>query len=1025
MNIRRAAPVALAAAMVAGVLTSASFASSSIPTSTAPGTVSSSSASGAASGESPDGGPPVPGYELAWSDEFDGTTPDGIGLDESEWYYREGEKAVCSNNPDNVTVSDGLLHIALKREDRNGKQYTCGGVISKRTFGYGYYETRAQLWGDQGFHSALWTTGLSDYIPDTPEYKGPNNRTNEIDGFEVDSHDPSRFTQVSHWYVPHHVGNPGRLYHGPDSSDGYHTYGFEWTPTEVRYYIDGKLTQVLPKDGPHGLQNVWLTTLGYTAPVDETNLPGETTWEYFRYYAPVDSAHDQSADTVVVDNGDGGYAETGTWQDEITDGHREVFGYQDMDLRRTDSDGATASWTPKLRAAQGYEVFVWNPSFLGTGHTAARYTVTHDGGTADVVVDQATAGQQWISLGSYRMTPGAGHGVAVTGDSAGSGTLRTDAAKFVPAVVIDNGDDEYSEQGTWGGSTAVTGWRDSDTRWATASSSSARWTPDLAEDTTYDVYAWIPAYVSDNETIIGIDDAGYTETGSRWTGSSVRGWDGTPTRTTNDTSASAEWRPDLKDAGTYEVYAWVPTHPTSTTAARYTVTHAGGSDSTEVDQTTGGNAWVKLGEYEFAAGTDSDVTVSNAAGNSYLRTNAVKFVRVGAEPTNPAVYTVAHAGGTTPVTPDLSGGTDRWVRLGNFAFDAGSDGYVELGKDEGTQGILRADAVKFLPAPPDDTQDPAAPEILNVFARPNASNGDIVMQVRWDPLDDDDVIGHHVYLDGNRITWKPVKRDSFRLYEMLAGQTHQVTVTSVDRSGNESAPSKPATVEVPADAKAPAPPTGLWAEATNQGAVLYWEQSTEVDLHGYHVYVDGERITDAPEGTPTNAHIRPLGFPVEDLVNNVEHELAVTVVDQTGNESKPATVAVTPLPMAIVGIQDDEYTEDGEWTGSSVKGWQGSKTRTTRDTSATATWRPDLQTAGTYEVFVWVPNHENSTTAARYTITHPGGSDSVDIDQTTGGNQWISLGSFEFEAGTAGDVTIANAAGTNYLRASYVKFVPQ
>ncbi|MER7176995.1 family 16 glycosylhydrolase [Streptomyces mesophilus] len=1011
MNVRRTVVAAVLAATTALSLMPGSSGPSAVPAAAVPEAAVSS-------------GAPVPGYELSWSDEFDGVDADGKGLDEAEWHYRESEKAICSNSPDNVSVSEGLMRIALKREDRNGKEYTCGGVISKRTFGYGYYETRARLWGDQGFHSAMWTTGLADYVPDTPKYKGPNNRVNEIDGFEVDSHKPDEFTQVSHWFVPHHVGNPGRPYTGPDSSDGYHTYGFEWTPTEVRYYIDGKLTQTLPKAGPHGLQNIWLTTLGYTSPVDETNLPGETTWDYFRYYAPVTSPDDESADTVVVDNGDSAYTETGSWTDEITDGHREVFGYQDKEVRRSDDPGAAARWTPKLKSAQAYEVFVWNPSFLKTGHKAATYTVTHDGGASDVVVDQAEAGQQWVSLGSYRMTPGAGRGVRVSGGPSGSGVLRADAAKFVPSVVVDNGDDGYREQGTWRASDTVTGWRGSGTRWASAAGSTARWTPDLPKSTTYDVYAWLPDSAGDNETVIGTKAAGYTETG-RWSASSLRGWDGTPTRTSNDTSATATWRPDLKEAGKYKVYAWSPTNPVSTTAARFTVTHAGGSDAKDVNQTTGGNDWVELGEYEFAAGTDGQVTVSNAARANYLRTNVVKFVRVGAETPDPAAYTVAHAGGTTEVKADASGGTDRWVRLGNFAFDAGTDGYVELGRDEGTQGLMHADAVKFLPTPGDDARRPAAPQNPQAFVRPNASNGDSVLHVRWSPLQGGDVLGHHVYLDGRRITWKPVRRDAFRLYEMLAGQSHKVTVTSVDRSGNESAPSAPLLVKVPADTKPPAPPAGVTAEATNKGAVLYWEQSLEVDLHGYHVYVDGKRITDVPFGNPVDAHLRALGFPVEDLTNNTAHELAVTAVDQTGNESKPTPVRVTPLPMSVIGIEDTGYTEKGTWSGSSVAGWLGSKTRSTNDTSATATWRPDLGAAGSYEVFAWVPNHLNSTTAARYTVTHADGFDAVDLGQTADGNRWISLGTYEFTAGSAGDVTVSNGAGSSYLRTSYVKFVPK
>lgn len=826
---------------------------------------------------------PLPGYELAWADEFDGVNADGTGLDTGDWYYREGEKVICSNSPDNVTVSGGLLHIALKREDRNGMPYTCGGVISKEWFGYGYYETRAQLWGDQGFHSAMWTTGLGDSMPDTPLYKGPNNRVNEIDGFEIDSHAPERIQHHSHWFVPEHIGNQGGVYVGPDSSDGYHTYGFEWLPNEIRYYVDGVLARVQPYPGPHGLQSIWLTTLGYTAPVDESNLPGVTTWDYFRYYAPTDDGNRAMPGSIVVDNGEPGYAETGAWEDT-----GEAFGYQDRETRRSTEPGATAAWTPEVDDAGEYEVLVWNPSFLATGHTAARYTVTHAGGTTDVVVDQRTAGQRWVSLGSYELTPGGGHGVRVAGDAGGGGTLRADAAMFTPAVVVDDTDPGYAESGTWAGSSTVTGWLRTGTRYASGSASTARWTPDLPASTTYDVYAWTPR----NE----------------------------------------------------------------------------------------------------------------------LNTDEARF-------------TVAHAGGTTVVPAD--GVADRWTHLGRFSFAAGTGGHVELGKDYGVTGFLRADAVKFVPVPTARDTAPAAPAGVNGTVNAIPATGDAVLTWHWRKVREPDVVGYHVYLDGQRVSWQPVVRPWFRMREMLAGQRYQITVTAVDSAGRESAPSRPTSVRIPVDTRAPAAPTGLAGEAANGRAILYWSQNAELDLLGYNVYADGELVnTKGPVGHIADPSFTRLGFPVEELANNEAHRLEVRAVDLSGNESLPATVDVTPLPMSIVGIGEDGYTEQGTWTGSSVPGWLRSSTRTSNVTTATATWRPDLPTAGGYDVYAWVPNHLNSTTAARYTVTHGAGSNSVDIDQTTGGNQWIHLGRYDFAAGTGGDVTVSNAAGRGYLRTSTVKFVP-
>ncbi len=832
-----------------------------------------------------------PGYEPAWADEFDGVTAQGTGLDESEWFYREGDKAICTNQPENVTVDDGLLHIAFDELDEPyGDIVTsCGGVVSKRWFGYGYYEVRAKLWGEQGFHSAFWTTGLSAYIPDVPGYTGPHNRINEIDGFEVDSHAPDKLAYHSHWFMPGHVGNQGNLVTQADSSAAYHTYGFEWTPTEVRFYTDGNLMYTLEKAGPHGIQNVWLTTLGYTDGVETGNLPGETTWDHFRYFAPVEDGNGRSAASALVDNGDAGYAETGTWSYEVTDGRQVAFGAQDKVVRASSASGATASWTPTLPAAGSYEVYAWNPNLLDTGHTAAKYTVQHNGGSTDVVVDQTTAGQQWVSLGAYSMTPGAGQRVTVTGDAAGTGILRADAVKFVPSTVVDHGSPGYSEVGTWATSTAVTGWRGSTTRYASHSAAKARWAPTL------------------------------------------------PT------------------AGRYDVYAWLPPRDTSMpNVSAFDITHTGGTASVPV----------------------------------------------------------------SPTTP-----SGRWLRLGNYAFNAGSGGVVEYGQSadsEGKFGQMRVDAVKFVPAP-QEAGAPTTPGGLAVGVSTTPENGDAWFTATWTPVTGADVVGYHVYLDGQRLTWQPVRRNLFRLHELLAGQTYDITVTAVDRLGNESAPSAARPAVAPADTRAPTPPSDLVAEAANGQAVLYWKQNTELDLGGYNVYVDGELVNGSvPVGNINDETNRPLGYPVE-ASNSVAHTIEVRTLDLVGNESASATTTVTPLPMSIIGVKDTGYSETGTWSASSIPGWLSTPTRTSNVAAATAQWRPQLAQAGEYEVWAWVPSNEFSA-RARYTVTSADGTATTDVDQRAVSG-WKSLGTHTFAAGNGGFVSISNL-GSGYLRTNVVKFVP-
>ncbi|WP_154795953.1 NEW3 domain-containing protein [Occultella kanbiaonis] len=119
------------------------------------------------------------------------------------------------------------------------------------------------------------------------------------------------------------------------------------------------------------------------------------------------------------------------------------------------------------------------------------------------------------------------------------------------------------------------------------------------------------------------------------------------------------------------------------------------------------------------------------------------------------------------------------------------------------------------------------------------------------------------------------------------------------------------------------------------------------------------------------------------------------------------------------------YTETGEWLRSSLTGWNGIRSRYSAPEAVggTATWTPNLPEAGTYEVAVWYPSNAETTDSAAYVVTHAGGTDELVISQRSAPNNWRTLGTYEFAAGTAGNVTleVRNAA---FHRTSAVRFLP-
>lgn len=86
-------------------------------------------------------------------------------------------------------------------------------------------------------------------------------------------------------------------------------------------------------------------------------------------------------------------------------------------------------------------------------------------------------------------------------------------------------------------------------------------------------------------------------------------------------------------------------------------------------------------------------------------------------------------------------------------------------------------------------------------------------------------------------------------------------------------------------------------------------------------------------------------------------------------------------------------------------------------TTATCTWTPNIPKAGRYDVYIWFLHGTNRTTAARYTVTHAGGTTStMYVDQTDANisSRWHKIASdLQFNEGTSGYVTLINRTTEN------------
>ncbi|MFD5500650.1 family 16 glycosylhydrolase [Streptomyces sp. NPDC127061] len=356
--------------------------------------------------------PPGDGWTLAFGDEFNGTA-----VDTGKWNFRTDVKAYSAQRKENVTESGGSLSINLKQESHVGKDFTGGGVVSKQRLRYGYYETRARINDGSGWHSSFWLMGGDGSTT------FPADQRTEVDGFEIDSVNPTKLAHNVHSWKG--SGSTGPVHYGSGTYDSgldlrqWHTYGIDWSESGVKFYLDGTLKYTAaytPGQWTHDYTAVWLTSIAYGTVPDATRLPSAMQFDYVRYW---------QRDYYVDNDGPAayGYSTSGTWSASSLSGWTK-----DSPMTYACDAGATATWRPRLRSAGTYEVFLRKTATPG-GDPAARVALDNNGTVTTSTLDERTGSSGWTSLGTRSYAEGTGAAVSLT--ASGTGCVHADAVKFV------------------------------------------------------------------------------------------------------------------------------------------------------------------------------------------------------------------------------------------------------------------------------------------------------------------------------------------------------------------------------------------------------------------------------------------------------------------------------------------------------------------------------------------------------------------------------------------------------------------
>jgi glucosylceramidase len=179
-------------------------------------------------------------YELVWNDEFG-----YVGLpDPEKWNYDVGGHGWGNNelqyytDDGNASANGEVLTIEARAQIKNGKEYTSARLVTKNKgdWLYGKIEVRAKLPGGRGTWPAIWM------LPTDWDY-GDWPASGEIDIMEHVGYDPNKVHATVHTGAYNHtkgtqLGNGGVVV--DQAVGGFHTYGIEWLPDKILFFIDGE-----------------------------------------------------------------------------------------------------------------------------------------------------------------------------------------------------------------------------------------------------------------------------------------------------------------------------------------------------------------------------------------------------------------------------------------------------------------------------------------------------------------------------------------------------------------------------------------------------------------------------------------------------------------------------------------------------------------------------------------------------------------------------------------------------------------
>jgi beta-glucanase (GH16 family) len=223
--------------------------------------------------------PPVPaGWKLRFAYTFD-------HLDTTVWslstHTFDGNAARF--NPRNVAIRHGHLQLTLRPEHLGERQYSGAELQVRQQLGpftHGRYEARMRAAKGSAVISSFFSYDDPPWQEIDIEFLGDHPNAVQSNVYNSSNSTPTLLPPFPILYtLPF------------DATADFHTYAFEWDPTEVRWYADTIL--VARTTAPHQVPtrpmrpmlNLWLsTTASWAGSIDPAVLPAHSEYAWVRVY---------------------------------------------------------------------------------------------------------------------------------------------------------------------------------------------------------------------------------------------------------------------------------------------------------------------------------------------------------------------------------------------------------------------------------------------------------------------------------------------------------------------------------------------------------------------------------------------------------------------------------------------------------------------------------------------------------------------------------------------------------------------